>query len=203
MTTDITIVRDTTAHNTVFGAIGAVAVALMVASPVAASDGPGAAVWAGLTHPLLGVDHVLAMVTVGILAMTMARPLAAPATFVGAMTVGGALGMAGLGLPGREFAVALSVAALGAALVAGAGARPEWSLGLIGLAGFVHGHAHGAEAPTAAHPAVYVAGFVAATITLHLAGVGIGVRVRSSIRTRAAVGALVLGAGVGLAAAII
>jgi urease accessory protein len=111
--------------------------------------------------------------------------------------------MAGLGLPGREFAVALSVAALGAALVAGAAARPEWSLGLIGLAGFVHGHAHGAEAPAAAHPVVYVAGFVAATVTLHLAGVGIGVRVRSSIRTRAAVGALVLGAGVGLAAAII
>ncbi len=184
--------------------IGAIAAATMSATPVFAHTGHGTAgLWDGLGHPLLGVDHVLAMVTVGILAMAIARPLAAPAAFVGTMVVGGALGIAGMPLPGGEAAIAISVAALGAALILGRSMRTERALALIGVAGFVHGHAHGAEAPTAAHPLVYVAGFVVATAALHLAGVGVGVAVRRHRATAATVGAVVVGAGAGLLAGLI
>jgi urease accessory protein len=108
-----------------------------------------------------------------------------------------------MALPGGETAIAISVVALGAALIAGRAVRPAAALALIGVAGFVHGHAHGAEAPSAAHPVVYVAGFVVATASLHLAGVAVGSIVRSRVATRAAVGAIVLGAGTGLVAGLL
>lgn len=191
-------------RNSLFAMVGAVAGTVLTATPVLAHTGRGTAgLWDGLTHPILGIDHVVAMVTVGILAMTLARPLAAPGAFLGAMVVGGALGIAGMPLPAGELAIALSVALLGAALIAGQAVRPAWAVGLIGAAGFVHGHAHGVEAPSAAHPVVYVAGLVVATAALHLAGVALGFFVRSRAATRAALGAVVLGAGAGLVAGFI
>ncbi|MEN9646847.1 MAG: hypothetical protein RL238_3516 [Actinomycetota bacterium] len=159
--------------------------------------------WDGLTHPVLGLDHVLAMVTVGVLAMTMARPLAAPATFLAGMIVGGALGLAGAPAPGGETAIALSVAALGVVLIVGRRLPAAWALGLIGVAGLAHGHAHGTEAPTAAHPVVYIAGFVVATAALHVVGAGVGTTVRDHTPARASLGAVVLGAGVGLVVGVI
>lgn len=190
--------------RTALAAIGAVVAALAVAAPAFAHTGGGTAgLWEGLTHPVLGVDHVLAMISVGILAMTMARPLAAPAAFVGAMVVGGALGIAGMPMPGGEMAIAVSVAALGAALVAGRDLRATTTLALIGLAGFLHGHAHGVEAPASAHPIVYVLGFVVATAALHLGGAGIGASIRRHHAATATVGVVVIGAGAGLVAGFI
>jgi urease accessory protein len=191
-------------RTSIFAMFGGVLATVMTASQAFAHPGGGTAgLLVGLTHPILGVDHVFAMVTVGILAMTMARPLAAPGAFVGAMTVGGALGIAGMALPGGEAAIAISVAALGGALIVGRAVGPEWSLALIGVAGFVHGHVHGVEAPTTAHIGFYVAGFVTATAALHLAGVGLGLVVRSRDIARTAIGALVFGAGAGLVAGFI
>ena len=122
--------------------------------------------WDGLVHPFLGLDHVLAMVTVGVLAMTMARPLAAPGVFLGGVALGGALGIAGVPAPGAEIAIALSVVALAAVLIAGPRLRSSTVFVLVGAAALVHGHAHGAEAPSAAAPLVYVVGFVIATAAL-------------------------------------
>ena len=89
----------------------------------------------GFMHPFLGPDHLLAMVAVGILAVTLKRALLVPATFVVAMVVGGALGMTGVSLPLTETTIVLSVVALGGALVAGQLVRPEVALGLVAIAG--------------------------------------------------------------------
>ena len=91
----------------------------------------------------------------------------------------------------------------GAALVAGSLTRPELALSLVAVAGFVHGHAHGVEAPTAAAPVAYVIGFVAATAGLHAAGVGMGQLVIRRPAVRAALGSVVIGAGVAFAAGIV
>lgn len=152
----------------------------------------------GFMHPFLGPDHLLAMVAVGILGVTLQRALLVPATFVVAMVVGGALGMTGVSLPLTETTIVLSVVALGGALVAGQLVRPEVALGLVATSGFAHGHAHGAEAPAAAHPLTYVAGFVFATVLLHTLGVAVGVGVRSRPAVRATFGTLIAAAGVGL-----
>jgi len=159
--------------------------------------------WDGLVHPFLGLDHVLAMITVGVLAMTMARPLAAPGVFLGGVALGGALGIAGVPAPGAEIAIALSVVALAAVLIAGPRLRPSTVFVLVGAAALVHGHAHGAEAPSAAAPVVYVVGFVVATAALHLSGAGLGTLVRHRAPARATLGGLVMCAGAGITAGIL
>jgi urease accessory protein len=154
--------------------------------------------WDGLIHPFIGLDHVLAMVTVGVLAMTMARPFAGPAVFLGAMALGGALGMAGVSAPGAEVAIALSVVALAVLLIAGSRLRSSTVFALVGAAGLAHGHAHGAEAPSAVHPLIYMVGFILATAALHVSGVGLGTMVRHRAPARRTLGGLVLCAGAGL-----
>lgn len=172
------------------------AVAIAGAAPVDAHTGHGVgAAWSGLFHPILGPDHVLAMVSVGVLAAIIRRPLVVPLCFISSMVLGGTLGMVGLDLPAGEVAIAVSVVALGAALVAGGTSYPMAALVLVAASGFVHGHAHGLEAPTAANPIAYVIGFVAATAALHAAGVGVGQLVSRRPAVRAAMGSLVIGAG--------
>jgi len=127
----------------------------------------------GLTHPLTGLDHLLAMIAIGLWAAQQGgRALwAVPAAFVGAMVVGGGLALAGLVLPQVETGIAASVLVLGL-LVA---TRRQWAVtaGIAIAAGFAlfHGYAHGLEMPQAASPALYALGFVLATAFLH--GVGI------------------------------
>jgi urease accessory protein len=174
------------------------------ASPALAHTGHGSSgLWTGVTHPMLGIDHVVAMITVGVLAAALMRSFALPATFVGTMAVGGALGIAGLPMPGGELAIAISVAALGAALVFAKALRMDLMLGSIAVAGFVHGHAHGVEAPTVAHPLIYVTGFVLATAALHATGVVVGMQVRRYPSVRGVLGALAMGAGIGMVAGVI
>lgn len=130
---------------------------------------------AGLSHPVGGADHLLAMVALGLLASQLAgRALwALPCAFVGAMIAGGAAGYAGLPFPGVEPMILASVVILGA-LVAMA-VRPPLALLVPGVAlfGLAHGWAHGAEGP-AQGLAAYALGFATATMALHLAGIGIG-----------------------------
>lgn len=177
---------------------------IAASSPVFAHTGHSTnGLWAGLSHPLLGVDHIFAMVTVGVLAAVLGRAIAVPSAFLGAMVIGGAAGIAGMPLPGGEAAIAVSVVALGAALIAGTALHPGAALGLVALAGAVHGHAHGLEAPQAAHPVVYVIGFVVATAVLHIAGVAIGLGARRRNPVRASMGTAVLGVGLGLLVGVI
>jgi urease accessory protein len=129
----------------------------------------------GLSHPVGGADHLLAMVALGLLAAQVGgRALwALPCAFVGAMIAGGLSGWAGLPFPGVEPMILASVVILGA-LVAMA-ARLPLSVMLPGIAlfGFAHGWAHGAEGP--AHGLIpYAIGFAAATMALHLVGIGAG-----------------------------
>lgn len=151
------------------------AVAAGAALPAAAhtlgAEGGGFA--AGLSHPVGGLDHLLAMVAVGLwAAQTGGRAVwTVPAAFMAAMVAGGGIGLLGLGLPGVELGILASLLALGG-LVA-LKVRPPVGVGSAVVAAFAlfHGHAHGAEMPEAAAPELYAAGFLVATGILHLAGI--------------------------------
>jgi urease accessory protein len=183
---------------------GAVAMTLVQAAPAWAHGGSGTdGLVAGLQHPVLGIDHLLAMVVVGVLGSVLARPLAAPVAFVLAMAAGGSLGIATGASAVTEIAIALSVLALGGAVVAGRALRSGPALGLVALAGVVHGHAHGAELPAGASATSYAVGFLVVTAGLHAGGVLGGRAVRHRVRARAALGAAVAGAGVGLLAGVL
>lgn len=130
----------------------------------------------GLTHPVLGFDHLLAMVSVGILSAQMGgRAIwTVPAAFVSVMVVGGILGITQIGLIAVEFGISLSVLALGVALAAEKKLPTIWAMIFVAIFGVFHGHAHGTEMPYIANPVYYALGFVLGTAGLHIAGVIIG-----------------------------
>jgi urease accessory protein len=179
--------------------------ALLLLAPTAAlahtGHGATSSLFAGLAHPVSGLDHLTAMLAVGALAACKGgRALWLwPATFVGVMIMGSVLGMAQVQLPLVEPAILASVVVLGL-LVALAVNLPTWlGAAVIGICALFHGHAHGAEATG---EAAYIAGFVAATAALHLAGIGVVFGLRSAslqpvVRIAGAACALV-GAGLAL-----
>ena len=130
----------------------------------------------GLLHPLTGLDHLCAMIAVGLWAAQRGgRALwAVPLTFVCVMTFGAALGMAGIGLPLVETGIIASVLILGVLVAAAVRLPLPVSMGIVGLFALCHGHAHGAEMPATASGFTYGIGFVAMTVMLHLAGIGLG-----------------------------
>ncbi|QDU26003.1 HupE / UreJ protein [Anatilimnocola aggregata] len=140
------------------------------------TDPTGSGLHAGFFHPLLGLDHLLAMFAVGLLATQIGgRAMwALPAAFLGMMIVGGGLGIAGFAMPGIEIAIALTVVTLGIALAFGRKYPLLAAAVVIGLFGLLHGHAHGTEMPGSTQPVMYAMGFILATAGLHLAGVGAG-----------------------------
>ncbi|MCA0424565.1 MAG: HupE/UreJ family protein [Proteobacteria bacterium] len=160
--------------------------AMTIATPALAHSGGDHihSIGAGLAHPLSGADHIAAMVLVGIWAGLVggARLWVWPATFVGAMILGGILGASGIAVPWVETAIAVSVLALGIA-VAGV-VRLPIGIGavLIALFGAAHGFAHGQEASDTSF-ALYALGFVAATAALHALGV-YGVRFMGTMVSR-------------------
>jgi urease accessory protein len=131
----------------------------------------------GLAHPLGGLDHVLAMVTVGIFAWQLGgRALwLVPSTFVLVMAAAGGLGVYGIAVPLVEFGIAASVIVLGAVVALGLRAPLAAAIGVVGLFAVFHGHAHGTEMPVDAAGATYAAGFMLATALLHLGGIALGV----------------------------
>lgn len=159
----------------------------------------------GFGHPIGGLDHVLAMVAVGVFAANLGgRALwAIPATFVALMAAGGTLGMMDVDVPFVEIGIALSVLVLGAVVAFG---WSNWPLGaamaLVGSFAIFHGHAHGAEMPENALGVTYAAGFMLATALLHALGVGAGVTIRkysgNATHVSQALGCLVTLAGTGL-----
>ena len=155
------------------------AAAILVAIPGAALAHPGhdaVGFTHGFMHPLGGLDHVLAMVAVGLYAaLPGGRALwLVPATFVGVMAIGGALGAAGYPLPYVETGIALSVIVLGLAVALRVSLPTLGAMALAGLFAIFHGHTHGAEMPLGVSGVTYAAGFMLATALLHGAGIAIG-----------------------------
>ena len=152
--------------------------ALAVGGPAFAHSGQAltGGFLAGFLHPLGGLDHLLAMVAVGLWGAFLGRPLivALPLICPIMLSVGGVIGMMGLPIPPVELGIALSVLLLGLA-IADARKAPVWAACLIvGCFGLFHGYAHGAELPVASNPTAYSAGFVLATGLLHLVGITFG-----------------------------
>jgi len=148
---------------------------LLTASPVLAHSGHETS---GFAHPFTGLDHLLAMVGVGVWASLLAvkRPAAAylvPASFIAMMLVGAAAGFAGINLPLVEAAIVASVLVLGALVVADVRLPSALAVAIVGLFAVFHGYAHALDAP-ASGTGLYIVGFVAATALLHGTGLGLG-----------------------------
>lgn len=159
--------------------------ALAIAAPAAWAHGQGvhthdAGLVAGMLHPFSGLDHLLAMVAVGLWAAQQGgRALwVLPLSFVGAMAVGAMLGMSGMAFAGMEAGIALSVLALGVLVALRRRMLLPFAAALAGLFALFHGIAHGQEMPLAASPWGYVFGMLAATALLHGAGVLAGCKLR-------------------------
>jgi len=135
----------------------------------------------GLMHPVLGADHLLAMVAVGVWATQLGGRaiLALPAAFVATMAIGAVAGAAGLGLPGVEAGILLSVLALGALAAAATRLPIVLAMAVVAIFALFHGHAHGTEMPATLSGWLYGTGFVAATAALHATGIGFALAVRA------------------------
>jgi urease accessory protein len=159
-----------------FVPIIAAAVALI---PSLASAHPGAHFHVdmadGFAHPLGGLDHLLAMLGVGLLAWRLGgRAIwAVPTAFVALMAAGGLAGFAGFELPFFETGIALSLVAFGAAIALRQKLPTAAAAALVGFFALFHGFAHGAELPAATGAVGSAAGFLAASALLHLAGIGL------------------------------
>ncbi|MFT4097543.1 MAG: HupE/UreJ family protein [Rhodoblastus sp.] len=181
----------------------AVALALVCSSGTAqAHTGEGVAggFAAGFLHPINGLDHLAAMVAVGLWGAFLGMPAIwiLPIVFPLVMAFGGALGIAGVPLPSVETWIAGSAIILGIC-VALALRPPLWIAAIIvGAFAIFHGHAHGTELPGAANPLAYALGFVLATGMLHLAGIGFGLLSRYDLGRYAvrAMGAAIAALGV-------
>lgn len=152
----------------------------------------------GIRHPVSGLDHVVAMIAVGLWGAQLGEPAVwlLPVTFPMVMAFGGMLGLIGVALPGIEVGIAASAIVLGFAVFREA--RPSlWVAALVvGVFAIFHGNAHGTELPPGANAILYSIGFVIATGMLHATGIGLGVAHRWQAG-RAALRAV--GAGVALA----
>ena len=164
----------------------------------------------GLLHPIGGLDHVLAMVAVGMFAANLGgRALwAVPATFVTVMAVGGFLGIHHLGLPYVEIGIGLSVVILGLVVALQVRWPVAAAMALVGVFAVFHGHAHGSEMPLDAAGANYAAGFLIATALLHAVGIAIGIGSQSidtlyRHRLAQASGGVMVLAGIGLLSGIV
>jgi urease accessory protein len=157
---------------------------LLLALPTTASahgeTGTVGGFLSGFGHPLGGLDHIVAMVAVGLWgAFLGGRAMwTLPVVFPVVMAFGGALGVVGVALPGVETGIALSGIVLGI-MVSLAAKPPLWVAAVIvGIFAIFHGHAHGAELPEAANALTFAIGFVISTGLLHLCGIAFGLLVR-------------------------
>jgi urease accessory protein len=153
----------------------------------------------GLVHPF-GLDHLLAMVAVGVWsvsALPAGKAWQGPATFLLALVISAALGAAGVTVPYLEHAISLSVVLFGLMLIVATKPMPTaMGLGLIAAASSLHGLAHGAETPASGF-AGYAAGFLLTTAALHLSGVGVGLALQRLLAERRGIALGALGASLG------
>jgi urease accessory protein len=141
---------------------------------------------AGLMHPFSGLDHLLAMVAVGLWAAQSSTSNQSggrkiwllPATFMTMLAVGAGIAMQWQSLPMIEAGIAVSVLALGLLVSLSMKLPASLSIAFTALFGLLHGYAHGLELPGSAAPVAYGLGFLAATASLHLSGIAMGVATR-------------------------
>jgi urease accessory protein len=135
----------------------------------------------GMGHPLGGLDHICAMVAVGLWAAQMGgRSIwAIPVTFIAVMALGGVLGMIGINVPYEETGIVVSVLTLGVLISASLRLPLAASIAIVGLFAIFHGQAHGAEMPETASGIQYGAGFLIATAFLHASGIGLGIAIQN------------------------
>jgi len=140
-------------------------------------SGEAAGFFTGVRHPVSGLDHVLAMIAVGLWGAQLGAPALwlLPVTFPMVMALGGVVGLLGVPLPGIEVGIAASAILLGLAVMSAL--RPPLAVAVVLVAGFAifHGHAHGTELPPGQSALLYSMGFVVATGCLHGVGIAIGV----------------------------
>jgi urease accessory protein len=139
-------------------------------------SGAAAGLLAGLVHPVSGLDHVLAMLAVGVWGAQLGAPYmwALPVAFPLVMAFGGAVGVLGVHVMGVEIGIALSALVLGLLVLGQVRPRPAVAVAVVGLFALFHGHAHGTELPEGASGTLYSVGFVVATGTLHALGIVLG-----------------------------
>jgi urease accessory protein len=159
-----------------------IAAASLAFAPAVAFAHPGhdgASLASGFLHPLGGVDHIIAMIAVGLLAARLGGRAVwlVPASFVATMAVAGLAGMMGTGLPYVETGIALSVVVLAAVAVVGTAMPVAVAMGLVALFAVFHGYAHGAEMPETTSGLAYGVGFVTATALLHGVGIALGLTI--------------------------
>ncbi len=151
----------------------------LITNPASAHEAgslPYGSFMGGLIHPVLGPDHFLAMVSVGVLSAQMGgRAIwTVPATFVSVMAIGGLLGLVDIGLTAIELGIAFSVLVLGFAIAAERKIPVLLAMAFVGAFAIFHGYAHGAEMPSVAQPVLYATGFLTGTAGLHITGLLIG-----------------------------
>lgn len=136
----------------------------------------GAGFVTGLAHPFTGLDHLLAMIAVGIWAAQMGGSAVwrLPLSFIAMMAVAAAISASGFSFPALEPLIAASVVLLGLMVVFAIRLPVNLSILLVGLLAVFHGYAHGLEIPQASSAILYGSGFVLATALLHLTGIGLG-----------------------------
>ena len=129
----------------------------------------------GFAHPVGGIDHILAMVAVGVFAVVLGGRAAylVPLSFIGMMVLGFIVGVVGIGLPFVELGIALSAVVIGGAAALGRPMPGVLAMALVGTLAVFHGHAHGTEMGQDLSGLAYAAGFVVATGLLHAAGIGV------------------------------
>jgi urease accessory protein len=130
----------------------------------------------GFAHPFHGIDHLLAMISVGLWGAFLGRPLlyVLPVVFPAMMAIGAIMGMFAMPVPPVEIGIACSVLVLGTCIAFAIRAPTGVATFVVALFAIFHGYAHGRELPSAADPVSYSAGFVMATGLLHLSGIGLG-----------------------------
>jgi urease accessory protein len=186
-----------TSHRQPLRHLAALVVLFAASSALAHTGSAAGGFVGGFSHPLFGIDHMVAMVAVGLWGAFLGAPAIwlLPIVFPPVMALGGVIGILGVPLPGVETGIAISAIALG--IMVALAARPHLAIAALLVAAFAifHGHAHGSELPAGADAVAYSIGFVAATGLLHLAGIAFGQLARwpaGRIAVRAAGGAIAL-----------
>ncbi|HTL65413.1 MAG TPA: HupE/UreJ family protein [Pseudolabrys sp.] len=148
-------------------------------------DGAGGLMY-GFVHPVTGIDHVLAMIAVGVLAALYGgRALwLVPLSFVAAMAMAGVIGMAGIVIPVAEVGIGLSVVVLGLAIAFQLRPPTFVAMAVVGFFALFHGYAHGAELPDGITGLSFALGFLLATALLHGTGVGLGLLMQRQASSR-------------------
>lgn len=140
----------------------------------------------GVLHPFSGLDHVVAMVAVGVWAAQLGAPAIwiLPVVFPVMMAFGGLIGFLGVSLPGTEIGIALSMIVFGGAVMLRARPQLVPVIAVVAFFAIFHGYAHGMELPRGESALFYSVGFVVATAFLHLIGIGIGLIYRARVEHR-------------------